>query len=133
MVLMFLPLTLLFSQYVDPPTDVFDAVANLQTYMATLGGIVILSIFVVGLINGLFRVLNSNIRLLISWLVPITLTLVLGNLLGIGFLDGAPWWVAILYGLGAGLIANRGYDIKTVQQIILFIESLLGNKYINSK
>lgn len=113
---------------VEPPTDIFDAIGSFETYMATLGGVAVLSVFMTGFINGLFKVTSSTIRLVVSWVVPVVLTALAGLILNIGFLADVQWWLVLLYGFGAGLVANRGYDLNTIKQIILFIETLFGNK-----
>jgi|AntDeeMinimDraft_5_1070356.scaffolds.fasta_scaffold69951_1 hypothetical protein len=130
---MFVLVIPVIGQVVEPPSDIFDAVANFKTYMASLGGIAVLSLFITGLINGSLQVLKKWMRLAVSWGVPILLAFIGGYLLKIGFLYDAEWWLVILYGFGAGLMANRGYDVDVIQNIILFIESLLGNKAVRDE
>ena len=130
LVLLVAPAVMLVAQEIEPPSDVFDAVGSFKEYMATFGGLVVLSVFFTGFFNGIFQVLSSTVRLIISWVVPVILALLAGFLLNIGFLAESPWWLIILYGFGAGLVGNRGYDLAIIQQIILFIETLLGNKAV---
>jgi hypothetical protein len=118
----------LIAQEVKPPTDIADAVSNLNVYLASLAGIAVLSTFLTGFFNGVFVNISSLVRRLVSWLVPVVITLVLGNLLNIGFLAELPWYTAVLYGIGAGLISNGIFTIQFVQEMIFFIEGLFGNK-----
>ncbi len=117
---------------VEPPTDIGDVVVNINTWMGSLAGLAALSVFATGFINGLFQNVKGWVRQIISWVVPILLAVLLGTLLNIGFLGDEPVAIAILYGLGAGLVSNGLFDIPVVKAIIVFLEQHLGNKEITT-
>lgn len=114
---------------VEPPTDIPDLIENFDILMGSLAGISAISLFITGILNGLLKTQISWVRQLISWVVPILLSTVFGFWLNIGFLADAPLYIALLYGLGAGLISNGLFDVSFVNSLILFIEKQLGNKY----
>lgn len=115
---------------VDPPGDIGDVVVNIDKWMGSLAGLAALSVFVTGIINGLFQNLTGWLRQLISWVVPIVIAVVVGTLMGIGFLAEESIYIALIYGLGAGLVSNGLFDIPFVTKLIVFIEKLLGNNKI---
>lgn len=62
---------------------------------------------------------------LTSWLTGIWLS-VAGWALSLGFLAGLIWWEALLWGLGASMVANSVADAQTVQTLIELIKKIIG-------
>ena len=56
---------------------------------------------------------------IISWVIGFILALI-GWHFKIGFLAGTEWYIALLYGLGAGLIANGIFDTGIINGIFGF-------------
>ena len=54
---------------------------------------------------------------IISWLLGVILALI-GWKFNLGFLEGLTWWVAALYGAGAGLVANGVFDTGVIDWIL---------------
>ena len=62
-----------------------------------------------------------------SWLTGLALSFS-GWLLALGFLAGLLWWEAMLWGLGASMVANAVADAETVQTLIRLITSIFKRK-----
>lgn len=106
---------------VDPPTDIVDAISNLDLYLGSLAGLAALSVFVSAFFIKLFKVIKTGLKIVISWLIPIVISVGIGNLLNIGFLADETILIAVLYGLGAGLVSNGIFDVPFVQTFLEFI------------
>jgi len=113
------------AQEVDPPGNWGDVIDNFGMWFGTLGGIAALTLFVSGVVNGLLKVTKTFVRQLVAWVIAILLA-VLANLVNLGFLAGSTWLMTILYGFGAGLVANGIFDVNIVKALILAIESQLN-------
>jgi len=116
----------LFGQEIEPPTSWVDLIGNLDVYLGALGGLAAASVFITGAFNGLFNITKSWVRQLVSWLVPIVIAVIVGNFLNVGFLAEEPFFIAILYGLGAGLVSNGLFDVGFVNTLIKWIEGLIN-------
>ena len=115
----------MIAQEVDPPGNWGDVIDSFGTWFGTLAGIAALTVFVAGVVNGLLKVSKSFMKQVISWVVAIALAC-LANLVNLGFLAGSTWLMTLLYGFGAGLVANGIFDINIVNALILAIESQLN-------
>lgn len=113
------------AQEVEPPTDWLEVVEGFSGWFGSMAGIAAVTIFISGFLNGLFKISGKFGRQLVAWLVAIVLSIV-GNLVNLGFLAEATWLMTVIYGLGAGLVANGLFDIGLVKAIILAIESQLN-------
>ena len=113
----------LFAQITSPPTNLVDVVTHFNEYMGTLLGLSFLSVWLTGILNGWLKVSQKGLRQLVSWLVPIVIALIFGTLLNFGFLGSEKWYIAVLYGFGAGLVSNGIFDISFVEVAVKFIES----------
>lgn len=130
-VLLFLMMLLavpIIAQVIDPPENIVDVVGNIDGYMGSLLGLALLSTFLTGIVNGWLKVVKDWIRQVISWVIPIIIAVVLGFLLNFGFLAEEPWYIAVLYGLGAGLVSNGLFDINFVHVAVKWVEGLLNSK-----
>jgi opacity protein-like surface antigen len=116
-----------FSQDVEPPQNWLAVVEGFSTWFGTFAGIAALGTFVAGFVNGLIKSTNKFLRQFIAWVVCIALAVV-GNLVNLGFLSEATWLITVIYGFGAGLVANGLFDVPLVYAVIVAIESALGNK-----
>ena len=54
---------------------------------------------------------------IVSWALGVLLALV-GWKFNLGFLSGIPWYIATLYGIGAGLVANGIFDTGIITWIL---------------
>ena len=123
------PIMLLVAQDVEPPETLVDVISNLEGFMGSLLGLSFLSVWVTASVNGLLKFTDAVVRQLVSWLTPIVLALALGTAMNIGFLAEEPFYTAILYGLGAGLVSNGVFDIAFVKTAVLWLElNLFKNK-----
>ena len=73
--------------------------------------------FVVEIFKSFLPNAPSFAKQIISWLIGIILGF-FGWKLQIGFLSDMSWWLALIYGLGAGLIANGVFDTGLVTTIL---------------
>lgn len=99
---------------------------------STLGGLAALTVVITGFINKTFKVEKDWVKQLISWLVPVVVSVVgfalqLGLFAAFGPLTLWTGWVySILTGLGVGLISNGLYDINGVQSLLDLITKWIG-------
>lgn len=84
---------------------------------ATFASLVAAIPFVTEALKGLLRITSPVIRQAISWLIGIALAM-FAWWLGLGFLDGAVWWVALIYGLAASLAANGVFDTGLIEWLV---------------
>lgn len=113
---------------VEAPESIVDVIGNIDLYMGSLFGIGFLSVWITGVLNGWIKVVKPWIRQAISWLVPVVITVVLGSILNFGFLAEKTWYIAAIYGVGAGLISNGIFDISFVKTAVKWIENLINKK-----
>jgi len=92
----------------------------------TFSALVALTAMIIPFVVEIFKLipgLPSLAKQIVSWLIGV-LAAYLGWQLKLGFLGDLSWYVALLYGLGAGLIANGVFDTG----IVTFILETLGLK-----
>jgi len=123
---LFMPLSL-FAQ-VEPPGDISDVIVNFNAYMSSLLGIALVSTFLTGLVGGFMGKVPKWVKRLISWVIPMVICIVVGNIFNIGFLSDKTLLESIFYGLGAGLVSNGIFEISVVNSLIKFIEGLFKKK-----
>jgi len=116
---------LVVAQVIDPPASVIDLLANLNMYLGSMVGVAAMATFLGALLNGLLKVTKAFVKQLIVWLVAIV-TLVIANLVNIGYAAEFTIWQSLLHGLGAGLVANGIFDVPIVKAIMEFIENLFN-------
>lgn len=115
----------MIAQEVDPPGNWGDVIDNFGMWFGTLAGIAALTTFIAGVVNGLLKVTKTFLKQFVAWVIAILLA-VLANLVNLGFLAGSTWLMTILYGFGAGLVANGIFDVAIIKALILAIESQLN-------
>ncbi|KKM19910.1 hypothetical protein LCGC14_1650850 [marine sediment metagenome] len=115
----------MFAQEVEPPGNWGEVIDGFGSWFGSLALIAALTIFVAGVLNGVLKVTKKFPKQLIAWLVAVGLAC-LGNLINLGFLAEATWLMTVLYGFGAGLVANGLFDVAIVHAIILAVESALN-------
>lgn len=100
-------------------------------YFSSLGGLSALNVLVTDWIVKVCKVQKGWVKQLISWIVPVVLS-VLGFCLGLGLFAGygaltawTGWVYTILTGFGVGLISNGLYDISGVQKALDWITDLI--------
>ncbi len=112
----------LFAQDVIPvPDDVMDIITQLNLYFGSLAGIAAITTFLAALLNGLLKVTKKYVKQLVAWAVAIIL-LVGANLMNYGFAAEFSILKSIIYGLGAGLVANGIFDVPIVKSILNVVE-----------
>ena len=84
---------------------------------ATFASLVAVIPFVTETLKGLFRITQPIVSQVISWLVGALLAM-FAWWLGLGFLDGTLWWVALIYGLAASLAANGVFDTGLIEWLV---------------
>ena len=103
-----------------------EFIANIHTMdfigsFSTLGGLAALTVVITGFLNKTFKVEKGWVKQLISWLVPVIVSILgfvlhLGLFAAFGPLAGWAGWVyTLLTGLGVGLIPNGIYDVNGVK------------------
>lgn len=115
----------IIAQVIDPPASVIELLANLNTYLGSMVGVAAMATFLGALLNGLLKVTKTFVKQLVVWLVAIA-TLVIANLVNMGYAAEFTIWQSLLHGLGAGLVANGIFDIPVVKAIMTFIENLFN-------
>lgn len=107
---------------------------NIMTMFATFVAFVSGIIMLTETVNKLFKVENSTVKLIVSWVLSMGLA-ALGFGLQLGFFAdcGTPdtwqgWVKAVLIGLGSGLCANKIYDREEIWKLLESIFSLFKRK-----
>jgi len=126
-VLFMLPAVLIAQDTVPVPDDVMEILMQLNVYFGSLAGIAALTAFLAALLNGLLKVEKRFIKQLVAWLVAIIL-LIGANLLNYGFNAEFSILKSILYGLGAGLVANGIFDIPFIKILLNTVEGWFAPK-----
>jgi len=106
---------------VPVPDDVLEILTQLNVYFGSLAGIAALTTFLAALLNGLLKVDKKLYRQFVAWLVAIVL-LVGTNLVNYGFAAEFSILKSILYGFGAGLVANGIFDIPFIKILLDTVE-----------
>ena len=65
--------------------------------------------------------MNATITHLVSWGLSIILAIT-ASFLGLGMFAGMIWWVAGLYGIGVGLVANGIFSVPIVQTLLELVK-----------
>jgi len=107
----------IFAQEVEPPTNWIEVISNINVWFATLAGIAAVTVFIAAAVNTLFKITKKIWKQVVAWVISILLV-VGGNLFNIGFGADFPWLTSVIYGLGAGLVANGLFDVTIVQAIL---------------
>jgi hypothetical protein len=118
LVLIFAPV---LAQDVEPPGDWLELLGNMDVWFGTLAGFAAVTVFLSGLVNKLFKISVSWAKQVVAWLVAILLCFI-GNLINFGLLAEATWLQTLVYGLGAGLIANGIFDVAVVRLILQYLK-----------
>lgn len=87
---------------------------------ATFASLVAAIPFVTEALKGLLRITSPVVSQIVSWLVGVLLAM-FAWWLGLGFLDGSLWWVALIYGLAASLAANGIFDTGLIEWLVSLI------------
>lgn len=99
------------AQGVDVPVTDYDAMIG--TFAGFAAGVVVLT---EGL-KGLFPNMKGWVTQIVSWCVGIAGAMLLWWL-DAGFVSDVQWYIALLYGFGASLVANGIADTGLVQWLI---------------
>ena len=110
-----------FSQDVEPPSDWLAVLANMPTWFGTLAGLAAITVFLGSVVTSLLKITKPWGKQVAAWLVAILLCFI-SNLVNFGMLAEATWVQTLVYGLGAGLIANGIFDFTVVQMILQFLK-----------
>ena len=110
-----------FAQDVGDPVE--SAGMGFESFSALVALTAMIIPFFVEIFTKLIPGLPSLVKQIISWLIGV-LAAAVGQQLNLGFLGGLSWYIALLYGLGAGLVANGVFDTG----IVTFIFEKLGLK-----
>jgi uncharacterized membrane protein len=133
--IMFLLLALisfpLLAQEIVTPTSWGDVTGNLDIYLGSLLGLGLLSIFVSAFINGFLTKASKLLKRIISWIVPIVLSILAAYVLNLGFLKEETIIMVLIYGFAAGLVSNGIFDITTVTTLVKIIQGFLSKKEKN--
>lgn len=95
--------------------------SNIKSYFANLvsdtGGFVALAIAIAFTINNVFKITNTIVKQIVSWVVIILLAFI-GMLLHWGMFATSTWYETLAYACAAIFIANYGYDFPTVRKVL---------------
>ena len=96
--------------------DVSYSPPGVEMGFGTFAALVAIIPFVVELFKKIPGVSGLVIQI-VSWITGIALCLA-GWKFHLGFLSGVQWYVAVLYGVGAGLVANGIFDTGLINWIL---------------
>jgi len=116
----------IFAQDVSP-TDWGDIIMNPGKWFVSLGTVALLTAFLATFVNGLLKITKNFPKQLIAWLVAIVLV-VGSDILNFGYAKDLPILIAVLNGLGAGLVSNGVFDIPVIKAILDAIGNLFPPK-----
>ena len=111
----------LFAQEPEPPSDWLDLLANMDVWFGTLAGFGAVTVFLSSVVNKLLKIEKSWVKQVLAWVVAVVLCVV-GNLINFGLLADATWLQTVVYGLGAGLVANGIFDVSVVRLILQYLK-----------
>jgi ABC-type sugar transport system permease subunit len=114
--LMFVLILPTFGQVVEPPTSWLALFANINVWLASLGGVAAVTVFLAAFLNTILKT-KGFVKQIVAWVVAILL-LVIGNLVNMGFMAELNWMHTIVYGVAAGFLANGIFDIETIKAIL---------------
>lgn len=83
----------------------------------SLAAIVAVIPVIVEVMKGFFPKMQPTVTQVLSWIIGIAICM-FGWWQELGFLNGLDWYIALLYGLGAGLAANGVADTGLIQWVI---------------
>lgn len=109
--------TSLFAQ--EPPSDWGELVANINVWLATLGGVAAVTVFLAAFVNRIFNA-EGFVKQVVAWLVAIAVVTI-GNVANMGFMAEFGVLSTIIYGIAAGFVANGIFDIATIQTLLKLI------------
>ena len=90
---------------------------NPEVYFYTLATFAGIIIPVTSFLNKEFRISIPWVKQLLSWIVSLVLGLI-AVFFDWGIFVGAEWYIAIVYCLAAGLIANGIFDIVIIRSVL---------------
>lgn len=90
---------------------------DVNTVVATFSGFVAGLVFLVEVIKKYAANLKGVPLQIVSWGIGMVITIILWAF-HIGFVADVTWYVAVMYGIGATLVANGLADTKLIQSII---------------
>ena len=111
----------LAAQEVEPPDNVLDVITHLDMYLGSLAGLAAVAAFFSAMVNGFLKVTKGLVKQLVAWGVSIVI-IVAADIANFGFVADFPIIKAVVYGLGAGLIANGIFDIPFIKTILDKVE-----------
>jgi hypothetical protein len=127
---------MLFAQETSPPTappaSWADVIINPNKWLADFSVFTLLIAFVATFVNGVLKIVKRWPRQLIAWGVAIA-TLVITDLLNIGYAAKFPILLACVHGFAAGLAANGAYNIPWLKGALDWIETLFNPKVEEQK
>ena len=107
-----------FAQDAGNPDEIIKM--GFETFSALIALVAFVVPFVIEGLKRWFPNASSLVKQIVSWIPGVILALA-GYFLNFGFLADVSLWVALLYGLGAGLIANGIFDTGVITSILGFL------------
>ncbi len=118
----------LIAQEITGPDGWIDFVVRFDVFAGSLAGLAAVSVWLTGIINGLFKEAKSWIKQLVSWAVPTVFALLVTYVLKMGFLIDKSIWEVLVFGLGAGLVSNGIFDIGFVKVAVNWLVGKIFKK-----
>ena len=107
---------------------------NFAESFGTFSGLAALNVVIVNLITTYFKIKKGWIKQVISWLIPIVISII-GFVLNIGLFESYTslvewqgWLYTVLTGLGIGLTSNGIFDISFVKNLLNNLNTLINRK-----
>ena len=97
--------------------DVGENSETVSIGFGTLAALVAIIPFVVELFKKAIPKASRLVVQIFSWVIGLVITFV-AWWFGLGFLAGLSWWMMLIYGFGASLVANGVFDTGLVSSII---------------
>lgn len=103
------------------PEDWQDVIFNFNQWLASFGGVAVLTAFIAAFFNGLLKVGKKFVKQLIAWAVAMII-LTVANLVNMGYVADYTIIQSLVHGFAAGLAANGIFDIPLLRNILKAIE-----------
>ena len=111
------------AQDVVIPENPTDVGWGFETFSALTALVAVIIPFAVEIFKRFIPNVPPLVKQIVTWLIGVAIALI-GWLLNLGFIGGVSWYMMVLYGLFAGLVADGVFDTG----IVTWLFGLFGMK-----
>lgn len=119
--LMLLPVAIFAQEPLPTPGGLVDVVSNFMFWVSALAPLAGLTVFLTQGIINIFKITGKGLRQIVSWGTGFVLVVILG-FLAIGLTKDLYWYGVLAYGVAVSLAANRAFDVKLLEGLLLFFK-----------